>query len=241
MQVLGKIIYTTYQRTKGILMQKSFSSCLVMLCFATSSLLAQSMIHPAFKLTEKQVGVELGLSFSDTEYETDNNVQADIDRKTLGLAVAFGMSAYLDIIAQAGMIFEADFEGQDDQGFLVGGAVRGQVYQQDDIMVYALGELIYIAEDYSNSLEASHLSFSLEANFLWSLNEHIDLYGGVGLIPFSDGELDAGAASDVDIERDDLLSVRIGASFDTGRGFFVRPDIKILGEQTFTVSVGRLL
>lgn len=208
--------------------------------FLSTGLFAQSIVNPAYKLGQSQIGLDFGFSFSDIEYEGDNGGQVDIDRKTLAAAVAFGMNPYTDIVFQAGMIFESDFEGDDDQGFLFGGGVRGLVYEEDQIKVYGLGELIYVLEDYGDNLEGSHLAINLEANVRWSPNERVDIYGGIGLVPFSDGEVEAGGA-DFDIERDDLFSIRIGASFAFGNNFFVRPDVKIVGEQTFTLAAGKAL
>lgn len=199
---------------------------------------AELLVDPSQKTDPG--GLEVGgiFMYSDVDYEI-----WDIKRLIAGGYAAFGLSEIIDIYAGAGYIIDSDPSGwpNGDSGFIVAGGVRGLVYENNPMAVIVYSQLGYITEDYGTvhySADGTLLELIVGGIFKYSLNDQLSFYGGLELIPYSDGEVDfSGRLRDFDLERDKIVTVRGGATYHLENLWF-RGGLAVGSETTFTFGVG---
>lgn len=181
---------------------------------------------------------------SEIEYETDDS-DFDVERKILGLELSHGLSRQADLIAQLGFIMDTEVEQirEDGDGFLFGGGARFEFAQSGTMRVLGFGLLSYQTEeikDGSFKLELDTYELHTGAVTAFHVSRTIVPYAGIDVILFDDGEAKSsfgGSSSEEDIERDDMFSLKLGANINLASAS-LRPEVTILGEQTFLFAVG---
>ena len=204
--------------------------------FITSTAQAQLLVDPHIKTNPDKFDLNIGLSFSEVEYDVDGGGDTSVDRRIIGVAGAYGLTGSTDLYGELGYIIEAEPEnGNDDDGFLLGLGVRGNLLVEDEVSVIGRAGLRAISESYGGGVDADIFELELGAVGRFDLNRDLSLYAGVDLFPFTEGEVDTGR-SDVDFDRDDLLGLRFGADYRLEKLAFVA-ELALIGEEAFVLKV----
>ena len=186
-------------------------------------------------------------SASEIEYEGDGSSD-DIDRKILGVEMARGLSGAVDGFAQLGLIVDSEIGGFDDgQGFTFGIGGRSVVHKETAYRVSAYGAFTYQSEEFDEkSIKVELTTYDLHAGAVVGFNATPVMmpYAGLDLVLLSDGDskvkIKGGGTydnDDDDIERDDILNLKIGGLFNPATPT-VRAEVVLMGEDTFTLAVG---
>lgn len=182
----------------------------------------------------------VGLSTSEIDYDIDS-ASVDIERTELFAAYNFALQQKLKAHIRFGLIFDSEIQGRlsrnenDGMGYNFGGALETVLWQKEMFDVLAGGLLSYYRESYdaggsfSQSIDLELLEFGVYSKVRLKRFDKVYPWAGVELYPYSNGDLSAG--SEVDLERDDFLTMAIGVTgelddFDLGISF------KILGERS---------
>lgn len=200
---------------------------------------AELLVDPSQKADRG--GLEVGgiFMYSDVEYEI-----WDIKRLIAGGYAAYGLNEIIDIYTGVGYIIDADPSGWPDRdsGFILAGGVRALVYENDPMAVIVYSQLGYITEDYGTahySADGTLLELTFGGIFKYILNDQLSFYGGLELIPYSDGEVDfSGRSANFDLERDKIVTVRGGATYHLDENIWFRGGLAVGSETTFTFGVG---
>ncbi|MGD9874479.1 MAG: hypothetical protein AB7T27_09435 [Kiritimatiellia bacterium] len=214
---------------------------------------------------------------STIEYEEE-----EITRNIVGGYCIYGLNDYIDIYGSLGISASVEPEGWDDSGhgYIFAGGMRGFIWGDGPLSIYAYGQLQYLAEDYGEYTEKfddgdiyQEATVGAEASLIelitgvmaeYALSEQFMLYGGLELIPISDGEAEASMDYDLhvddegmtsvehivaetteaigyeesyDVKRDLPAVVRGGARFNIGN-WFIRGEIALGGETAFGIGAG---
>jgi hypothetical protein len=171
------------------------------------------------------------LSLSEIEYELDGGGDGEIERTILGGAFGFGLGPRLDLYIEGGYIVEAELEnGSDDgDGFLIGSGIRGIIYKENHFEFFGKGGVRYITEDYGSSIDGDIFELELAGVARYAVRNKLGVYGGVDLIPYSDGEIEIGRG-DADIERDDLIGLRFGVE-GTVNSVILNAEVALVSEE----------
>gem|GEM_PF-4657652 len=209
--------------------------------FPFSVLQANSFVNPAFKLQTGDLSVGTGFVHSRVDYERASN-DFYIDRNILGADMAYGLSRFVDLYANLGFTVQSELEraNTDGSGFVFGAGGRGIVHRYEEISVFATGGFTYQLEDYASRIEGSHFEVNLGAALGYELNPTFDFFGGVDVIPFSNGEIRSkDSDSQVDTDLDQLLSLRFGSNIHWQR-FTFRPEISLFAKQSFALNASTI-
>ncbi|MGE0172702.1 MAG: hypothetical protein AB7T49_07955 [Oligoflexales bacterium] len=183
------------------------------------------------------------LSLNEVDYELENNTSAEIDRKILGVDFNNPINEKISVFGHGGLIFDSELDpgtADDGKGLIFGGGLRASVFRTQGIEFFGYGLLDYSYEklevgDDNETIKLMELIAGGSATFRGL--DNLVPYAAVELVPFSDGEgeLDAGNKIEFDIERDDFLGLKLG-TFINLKGMFIRPEIALLHEQTFSIA-----
>ncbi len=205
----------------------------------TSSASAQLIVTPHGDVRDQQIDLTVALSGSEIEYELeDSGGSADIDRTIVGIAAAFGLSPVLDLYGEFGYIVEAEVEGADgdDDGALLGAGVRGVMYKQDGLSVHGLAGVRFISEEYGDGVEGELFELPLSVVLSGKVDPNFQLYGGLDLVPISEGDVDFPGAGSADIERDDIIGVRFGGDY-SWPSLTLNLEVALVSEESFTARL----
>jgi hypothetical protein len=189
-----------------------------------------------------------GLVFSTVDYDVEGGLDPSIERKTLFGEFGYGMTPVLDVFGQAGLIFESEFDDSDvdGSGFMFGAGTRFVIHNERPLRVNGYGLLNMTFEDFKEgSVKCKSNITDLHGGVTTSFaaTPTIAPYGGIDLAVHSDGKVKCKASSvssSSDIERDDLLSIRLGATFDFSN-MYLRPEAIVAGESTIILALGTRL
>lgn len=190
-----------------------------------------------------------GLTLSEIEYEA-NNEDFDVERTILHGAFGQNFGA-VDGFGYFGLIVDGEVKDggsdfDDGKGFLLGGGVRGRAHSTRDFDINWLTSLTYNREKYEKSstkVELSGLELQVAGIFQFLVQQNFAVYGGVHLFPFTDGKFEVktrGNNHSEDYERDSILGLSAGANFYIGNGF-LRPEIRLIGQQSLSFNAGMTL
>jgi hypothetical protein len=198
---------------------------------------AQVLIDPHGQSSVSGPALNVALSFSEIEYDADRGVEGEVERTILGAALAFPLQSPLDMYAELGYIAEAELEGSrsDGDGVLFGGGLRGLVFRQNLLTLHARGGFRFIFEDYGSGTDGELAELELGLVGRYEVRPKLGLYGGIDLIPFSDGDLEVGNRK-VDIERDDPIGLRFGAEYGFN-GIVLNAELALISEEAFIFRV----
>jgi len=243
---------------------------LASLTLATILLVSLALSSSAQMIADPSSQAEAGVieaggaaCISTVEYE-----DGEIERKVVGAYGAYGVNDLFDVYGTLGFILDAEPEdwGDSDTGFLVAAGVRGYLLSFEEIDIRGYAQLQHIKEEYgsaSASVPGASGSVSGEGEITelilgavaeYGFTDALTAYGGVELIPYSDGEIEVSGSAEIDlglgfggietgssdsgdIERDSLIGVRGGVTYDLG-GFWLRGEVAVLSETTFLIGGG---
>ena len=177
-----------------------------------------------------------GMLFSEVDYE--NGSRFDIERKLLAVDYAVPAGDDFDYIGMFGLSIDSELETEDGTGLLFGGGVRFLVHEEGPLRVTGYGGLVHV-RDSMGDVDFSIFEFHGGGAFAYRATTKLTPYAAIGIVPFSDGEVEVGSAS-ADIERDDYLTIRLGASFYT-RSYLLHSELTFGGEQNFQIGASKTL
>ncbi|MCB0323575.1 MAG: hypothetical protein KDD69_08375, partial [Bdellovibrionales bacterium] len=164
----------------------------------------------------------------------DDIGNGDIERTIIGAGFGYGLTPVVDLYGELGYIAEAELEDvdDDDDGFLFGGGFRGIVYHQSQFSLHGRGGFRFITEDYGDDADGDLTEVELGLVARYAVNRQLGIYGGLDLVPFSDGDIDVSGGGSADIERDDLLGVRLGIEGQL-EGIGLNAEFGLVSEEAF--------
>jgi hypothetical protein len=223
---------------------KFFCSCLAITSsiFLSSTSYAQIIANPSNIVRGDSV-YEGFISFSEVEYEDDISYSrdSDIDRKIVGASVSSDFNEGINLFGQAGFILEAEDEPSNEEGmgWMFGVGPKFSITESSDYTVVGHGMFNYINETYDDAPGEPQLTIwdlhgGATASFKLS-SDRVQPYAGIDLVLKSDGEVEYDGGTETNIERDDILSVKFGATLKLD-SITIRPEATIMGEQTITIA-----
>lgn len=223
-------------------------------CLATSPAFGQLLMDTSTITGNGRTKAAATFQASEIEYEGDNNT-ADVERKTLGAELSYGVTPDVDVVAQLGLIMESEIEDVDEEGdgFTFGAGVRALAYRSGKTSVTGFGMFNYQTEEFEYDVGAADVKYELDTYdfHIGGMVSHavtptVAPYAGIDLVAFDDGEgkstvkvAGQSQSDDSDVERDDILNLKLGANFQVSKAQ-VRPEATLIGEQTFSLSAGVL-
>jgi len=220
----------------------------------------QLLIDPIGKADPGKVEGMAGAGLFEADYEGNFNrtsTDGEIKRRYLFGGLALGVNDVVDLVLCGAFILQSEIEffDHDDSGFIVGGGLRSRVWQRGSSALHAYGQVSYVDEDYGRepilgelaNIEESTTGVEVLIGALYATSfDALTLYGGVEIVPYSDGELDirvsgAGAAdffdetATIDLEREEIVSIKLGGEVQLG-SVRLQADATLIGEQTIRVA-----
>ena len=242
-------------------MQKCGWVVLVLVClvgWAIEPAMGQLIVNPSTRADAGKFEAGGAASFGRTEYDAGY-----VERKCLGGYGAYGITDWIDVYGSLGFTFGAEPENwsESGRGFIAAIGTRAKVWQQDDLSALVYGQVQYLKETYGSAgdgvdvlgvdadLEGKITELILGALLRYDYNDALSFYGGLELIPWSDGTVDGSTAVDIpglpsfgfsdsdSIERDSPVTIRGGANYDFG-DFWVRAEAAAVSETAITLGGG---
>lgn len=179
------------------------------------------------------------LSFSEIEYDIDGGGEAEIERTLIGVALAYGLHPSFDIYGEAAYIAEAEFENArgDGEGLLVGAGFDGEFYRSGRLQLRWLGGIHLISEDYGSGTDGDLFEVLLGASARGQLTPEFGLYGGLDIVPVSEGEIDPRRGGDIDFDRDNRVGIRFGADYTFPNAIRLNGEVAAVSEEAFTLRL----
>lgn len=216
----------------------------------------QMLSDPLVRSGNDRITVEGGFAKSKVEY--DLRSVKEIDRTWLFGDLGFGVTASTDIFGTVGISLKSKYEGTslDGQGLMIGGGTRSNVYSKGSLNLSIHAQASYIDETFKGSVYYvptgedvgdAKIDFDVfEILFgglvSYQIQPKFALYGGLELIPYSDGDAKATANIETykanassDVERSDIFNLRLGAQALLGE-VKIHPYMIIFGETTFGIA-----
>ena len=186
-------------------------------------------------------GLTLGpsLSFSKVEYEDENDNVFEVKRKTIGLGLTYN-TGNVGLLFQAAHNMESEILESNlkkGKGYMLGAGANFLIYSQNKLSFIGYGLLNYVSDSYKKDkpkVEMDVTDIHLGMLLAVKANRLVTFYGGLDLVPYSDGDIKR-AKSKVDIEREELLNLKLGLDF-TFPSVNLRPEVTLIGEKTFTIT-----
>jgi hypothetical protein len=178
-------------------------------------------------------------SFSTIEYKDDNDNTFKVERKTIGLGINYKISQNVGLLFQAGYTLKSKFIGANEtykgKGYMFGAGANFTMYRKGKVAFLGYGLLNYVSDDYKKPIFSMNVTdIHLGGILAIQANHAVTFYSGVDLIAYSGGTVKY-QKSEVDIERSDMLSLKLGLDF-TLSNVNIKPELTLLGEKTFTLS-----
>lgn len=177
------------------------------------------------------------------------------------------MDVYAGVTYNITTEFDEDGVPDGESGFELGAGIRGELATLNSVKVVGYAQLEYISDDLGVIVDTGNPDWKdTSKNFitgmelsggvlgLFEVNDDLALYGGLELAPLSTMELEneyseqylgtnplmesRQETSSVDIKRDSLLGIRLGAKYTMDNNMFVRGEFSALSEKSFTVGAG---
>lgn len=211
----------------------------ILISLSSSPLFAQALVDPVNTTRGRGTRVEGSFAVSEIGYERDN-FTTTYDRKLLGVSLNMGINPMIDFVGQFGLILDGKIEdtNADGDGYNLGFGLNANVYNKGRLSMNALGVFVYQKETYKSGnakFDTTNKELHLGGIADFHATKNVGIYGGLILVPMSDGETKAGSVT-ASFEREDLLNVVLGATFDFDN-ITIRPQLTIMGEEAFTIGV----
>lgn len=245
-------------------MNKKLSTSIWLAAALAAPAYGEVIFNPANQNFDDKAGLSAAYVNSEIEYENEGGGESEIERQILGVAGSMPIEQDVEFVFQAGLVTETEAEGigEDGDGYIMGGGVRAKLMENKKTTVIAYGLLSYTTEEISGTdagFGDSSTKYKVESAIMeihggavanYALNNKLSVYGGMELTPYSDGEgdyktegqtnnvgIEEPASTKWDLERDGLLTTRLGAQYDVDQ-LTVRGELAIMGEQSLTIGGG---
>lgn len=198
---------------------------------------AQLLVPVQLDAPDRQFILSPVLSFVDIDYDLDSGGTVGVDRTILGVSGVYGMNRQVDFYGELGYIVESELEsGGDDDGFQLGGGVKGLFFERDQISLMGLAGVRFITESYGGGTDGQFFEVPLALVLRGKVNREFSVYGGIDVIPWSDGEID-GRGGDTDLDRDDPVGLRAGIDYKLEQ-VVLNAEFSLVSEESFLLRVG---
>lgn len=208
-----------------------------------SVMCAQTFVNES-KASQSKVGIGPAVAFSEVDYKAQGDHVFSFKRKTLGLAVNAPLNDNVGAMLQGGYSFKSEFEdgSHDGTGYAIGGGLNGVFHRSASVAFVGYGLLNYQADSFDleyGDIDMTTTDLHLGTLAVFPVAQKVDFYVGVDLVPYSDGSIDGtykykdklSVKHKVDIERDEVLGIKIGANIGP-----VRPELTLGSEKTFSLT-----
>jgi hypothetical protein len=234
-------------------------SCCVVL--GSTPVLAYVGVGPCVNINNSNLEASAFIDASEIDYkfEIQNQEDADIEleRKFIGLGLTKKMDRNFDIYGAVGYLFDGSLEpegidGYDlDSGYFLSAGARYMMHQSGSVSFHIFGQLDYILEEeYADNRNGADVDFELDgyeislgAAIRFQINDKLSTFAGLSFVPFSEISYDfqatgaGGTANmDGDVERDDNLGFKAGASYIVDSRWSINGEADFVSDSAFVVS-----
>lgn len=198
----------------------------------------------------------LGIAKTKIDYELRSDIE--VERMVIFGGMDYGLGKDTDLVFQAGFIVDSEYDDTelDGSGFMAGGGVRSRFFREGRMSASGHAFMNYLTEEFEGgyqvgavksdvTLEVSLLEFHVGATATFAATPAFHLFGGLELVPISDGDADLKfksgvntGSTDTNVERDDIMNLRLGAIIKT-ESIDLSPFLIFAGETTFGASVAK--
>lgn len=199
---------------------------------------AEILYNPAISVgTDRAAG---GVSLTKSKVGMQTKSSFDIERTILGFEYHYGISQALHIIGQAGYATKVEYEDIDDtgHGYILGGGVSWEVHRSGANRYLVHGVLNYLSDDvHSGDLKTNLMEIHMGGLATHAVKNNFEIYGGLDLVPYSDGDLKIRGFKSVSVERDTLFNLRLGMQFLPTPQTNINFGIAFISETTLNIGV----
>lgn len=245
---------------------KKWFGFLVLLCcavFGSTPVWAYVSEGPCVDITNSNLKVSGFINSSEIDYnfEQENSEDAELEseRKIIGFSLTKGISKKLDIYGTIGYLFDGSLKPESgdnydmDSGYFLSGGARYMMYQSGNVSIHMFGQLDYLLEEkYSKTengvdrdVELDGYELSVGGAIRFQINNNFDTYASISFVPLTGMSYEYEASgrgltanSDGDVERDDNLGFRAGASYLIDNQWSIRGEADFASDKAFVVSCG---
>jgi len=186
-------------------------------------------------------------SLDTIEYENgETKMDFEVERKVLGLELATDTKQEFGLVGQ--FTFSPDIRytnGGDGTGYSLAGGLRGRFDQTQKGTIYTAVFFSYVKDDIrydsavgSVDVDLTVTELTLQAAYAMPMGAKTSLYVAIDLIPMVDGELSSSPGGRADVERDDILRLRLGSTLISS-GYILRPEIAFVGGHALSISIAK--
>jgi hypothetical protein len=227
--------------TTGVEMKLFTKLFLLTALFTSYSANAQIIVDTT---NNSNFGIGPSLSLSEIDYKNEDDNVFGVERNTIGLGVVGGITRNVSLLFQAGHTYESKFNESklEGEGYMFGGGIGFEMYSHKRVTMVGYGLLNYVSDTYKlknhrpkKEIKMTVTDLHLGWITLLRANQYISLFGGLDLVPYSDGKITY-RDYELEVERDDLVNLKLGMSFDLP-SVTIKPEVTLIGEKTFTMMV----
>ncbi len=182
-----------------------------------------------------------GLVLQSTGYEDDDGHSFDVDGQILEVGYKGALSPKFSLGGGLGLMVDGE-EGdtlklKNGEGFRLWVDGQFEAHKFDNNKILVTGTLVHDSfkfkrDGFSSDFAVTELKVG--GLFLHQARE-FSLYGGLEVVAYSHGTVDVPGAN-IDINRDDRVNVRLGASFNATRSVDLRAEVLLIGEETVLLA-----
>ena len=205
--------------------------------FAAAPAFAEILYNPALTLGPDRLAA--GGSFTKSKVEMEARTSFDIERSFFAGEFHYGIDSDLRVLGQMGLSNKVEYENSDSgDGYLFGVGAAMQVHRSGPTKFVLHGVLNYISEDFSSgNVDATLVEIHSGLLAVHTMKNNFEVYGGLDLIPYSDGDIKPTGSSRVSMERDDLFNLRLGAQFLPTPQTAINISLALISETTIHAGI----
>ena len=239
---------------------------LVILCcvaFGWTPVLAYVSEGPCVDADNNHLKVSGFINSSEVDYKLkmDNadDLNIEVERKFIGVSLTKRLNKKMDIYGSLGYLFDGSlkpdrrYDYDLDSGYFLSAGARYMMVQSGNVSAHIFGQLDYILEEQFSSssngfdydMEFDGYELSIGGTIRFQINNDFSTYAGISFVPLADTTFDAERTgggptikSDGDLERDDDLGLKVGASYLIDKQWSIRGEADFVSEKAFVLSAG---
>ena len=239
---------------------KKWFGALLFLCwlvFGSTPVWAYVSEGPCVDISNGNLKVSGFINSSEIDYnfeqENRDDAEMEAERKIIGLSLTKAYSKNLDFYGTVGYLFDGSLKPEHaddyelDDGYFLSGGARYMIHQSGNATFHIFGQLDYILEEKYSKTEngidrkVEGYELSLGGAVRFQIDKNFATYASLSFVPFSDLSYDyegANGSADGDVERDDNLGFRLGASYLINREWSLRGEADFASDSAYVVSAG---
>lgn len=246
--------------------EKKWLGALLLLCcvvFGSTPVCAYMSEGPCVDINNSNLKASGFINSSDIDYKIDigsfKDLKVELERKIIGFSLTKGISKQLDVFGTAGYLFDGSLKPENvddfdmDSGYFLSAGARYMLYQSGNLSFHMFGQFDYILkEKYSTTQNGVDADFELDGYELtvggairFQVDDSVDAYASLSFVPLTGLSYDyeerwggRSSSSDGDLERDDNLGFRVGASYLINDQWSIRGEANFVSDKAFLVSAG---